>query len=109
MQSSQAKKLLVSSTDSVSRVVRERVQVGSQIDGSHVQKHLESVTKPKSVAGGMKKLGIALIAAPDPITGVGGVALVASALVLKSREPIGLTHLARETKKVLREMQSLRI
>jgi len=57
----------------------------------------------------MRKLGVALVAAPDPITGVPGVALLASSVVMKRREPAGIAELAKETRKVLREIQSLRI
>jgi len=55
----------------------------------------------------MKKAGVALIATPDPFTGVPGVALLASSLLLKRREPASVATLALETRKVLREMQSL--
>ncbi len=54
-------------------------------------------------------MGIALIAAPDPITGAIGVPLVATSFAMKKKEPVGLDHLAKETRKVLREMESLRI
>jgi hypothetical protein len=109
VQAPQAKKLIISSTSSVSRLASEKALVAKELKAAEVQDHLERVARPKSLSGGMKKLGIALIAAPDPITGVPGVALLASSYVMKRREPVGLTHLAQETKKVLREMQSLRI
>ena len=57
----------------------------------------------------MKKLGIALVATPDPITGVPGVALLASSLVMKKREPAGASQLAKEARRILRELESLRI
>jgi hypothetical protein len=57
----------------------------------------------------MRKAGIALIVTPDPFTSVPGVALLASSLVMKRREPASLGTLARETRKVLREIQSLNL
>jgi hypothetical protein len=57
----------------------------------------------------MRKAGIALIAAPDPFTGVPGVALLASSFVVKRKEPANLGSLAQETWKALREIQSLNI
>ncbi len=55
----------------------------------------------------MRKAGIALIATPDPITGFPGVALVVTSFVLKRNEPTNLGHLASETRKILRDIQSL--
>jgi hypothetical protein len=55
----------------------------------------------------MRKAGIALIVTPEPITGVPGVALLASSFVMKRKEPASLGSLAQETRKVLREIQSL--
>ena len=55
----------------------------------------------------MRKAGMALILAPDPITGVPGVALLASSFVVKRKEPASLGSLAQETRKVLKEIQSL--
>ena len=57
----------------------------------------------------MKKLGVALIAAPDPITAVPGIALVASSYVLKKKQPASLGSLALETRKLLRDIESLSI
>ena len=55
----------------------------------------------------MKKVGIALIATPDPITGVIGVPLLASSFLMKKRQPASLGNLAEETQKILREIRSL--
>jgi hypothetical protein len=55
----------------------------------------------------MGKAGIALILTPDPISGLPGVALLASSFVMKRREPASLASLAQETRKTLREIQSL--
>ncbi len=104
-----AKRLILSSTGSVSRLAREKAEVAETVRAAPVKKRVDRVTKPASLSGGMKKAGIALILTPDPLTGVPGVALLASSYVLKRREPAGLGHLAQETRKILREIQSLRI
>jgi hypothetical protein len=57
----------------------------------------------------MKKAGVALILAPDPVTGVAGVALVVTSFALKGKEPASLAHLAQEAKKILRDMESFRL
>ncbi len=100
-------KLVRSSTDSVSRLANDMVHVAGAVDTRPLKRQLRDLTKPPSLSGGMRKAGIALILAPDPITGVPGVALLASSLVMKRGEPASLGSLAQETRRVLREIQSL--
>lgn len=95
--------------ESIRRRSKASAEVAAALDAGPVVRHVENLTKPKSPGGTMKKAGIALIAAPDPVTGVAGVALVASAVALRKREPASLKNLAQETRKIMREMQSLRI
>jgi hypothetical protein len=104
----QAKKLAASSTESASRLVRDRAEVAGNISAGRVARQVESVTKPKSPRSTMRKAGIALIAAPDPVTTVAGAGLLASSYALK-KEPASLTNLAMETRKVLRDLQSFRV
>lgn len=98
---------MISAAESVSRLAKEKVEVARVADSAQVKGRLEKVSKPVSLSSGMRKAGVALIAAPDPLTGVPGVALLASSYVLKRKEPASLAHLAQETQKVLREIRSL--
>ena len=101
------KSLVQSSALSVSRIAQTKAEAASAIDAATVTRKVETLTKPRSPGSVMKKLGIALIVAPDPITAVPGVALVASSYVLKKNEPASIAHLALETRKILRDVQSL--
>lgn len=101
--------MLIAATDSVARIGVERAGVAGAIVSEPTLNSLRQVQNPPSLAGAMKKTGVALIAFPDPISGVPGVALLASSYVLKRREPAGLKHLASETADVLRTLQSLRL
>ncbi len=103
------RRVITSSAGSASRLAADKEHVAKELASSSVQDSLERVMRPKSISGGMKKIGIALVAAPDPVTGVPGVALLATSYAMKRKEPAGLGSLAKETKKVLREMESLRI
>ena len=109
VQPSQARKLISSSVSSAARVTEDRIGSSRALDNSEVRSRLAQATNPRTLSGGMKKLGIALVAAPDPITGIPGVALLVSSVAVKRREPVGVAHLAKETRKILREMESLRI
>ncbi len=73
------------------------------------RKGLEKVVRPKSLVGGIKKAGVILMLAPDPITGIPGAALLASSYVLKKREPSSIKTLVLEARRLLREIDSLRI
>lgn len=75
---------------------------------SSTKQHFDRLTKPKSPSSTMKKAGVALIVGtPDPITAVPGVALIAASIILKKKEPAKLGDLASETRKILRDLQSL--
>lgn len=105
----QERRLIRSKTESLKRLADAKVMVAQGVDPSNVQRHMQNLTKPKSPASTMKKVGVALIAAPDPITAVPGVALVVGSYVMKKKEPATLDDLAAETKKILRDIESFSI
>lgn len=106
----QEKRLIRSVADSLSRLNEARTQVASSADHSKVSRRLNDLSKPSSPSSALKKAGVALIVAtPDPITAVPGVALVASSYAVKRKDPTKLDDLAAETRKILRDIQSLRL
>ncbi|MDG7013977.1 MAG: hypothetical protein JRN11_01060 [Nitrososphaerota archaeon] len=105
----QDKKVLQTAAESLVRVAEAKSEVAKKTEASNLARHMEGLTKPKSPSSTMKKAGIALIAAPDPVTGVAGVALLASSFALKKKEPTKIADIATETRKILREIQSFRI
>ncbi|MDA4120949.1 MAG: hypothetical protein OK404_00905 [Thaumarchaeota archaeon] len=105
----QEKRLLRSTADSLSRRADSKAEVASATNPAPVLRKIRTLTKPGSPTSTMRKVGVALIAAPDPITGIPGVALVASSYLLKSKEPATLANLAQETRKVLRDLESIRL
>lgn len=105
----QEKRILKDAARSVRRRASVGAEVAAALDTRMVARHVERLTKPKSPGKTMKKAGVALIAAPDPVTGVAGVALVASSVALRKKDPASLGTIAQETRKILREIQSLRI
>lgn len=91
------------------RIAGDMGSVSGAVHSRDVAIRLERVVRPKSLSGTMRKVGIALVATPDPFTGVPGVALIAGSFLAKRKEPIGIASLAVETKKILREIQSLSV
>lgn len=102
----QAKKIVTTSAESVTRIVRDRVEVAGNMDAAPVIRKMESVTNPKSPRTTMRRAGIALIVAPDPLTTVAGVGLLATSTAMRN-DPSNLESLSRETRKIFRDLQSL--
>jgi hypothetical protein len=109
VQSKHAEKSVLSLAESASRIALDSAGASASLETKDVSRDVYRAVKPSSAAGGIRKLGIALIATPDPITGVPGVALLASSFVMKRREPAGAADLAKEARKIQRELESLRI
>ncbi len=106
----QEKRIARAAVDSLSRLQEARAHVASSVDTSAVSKSVKNVANPSSPSSSLKKAGVALIVlAPDPVTDVAGAALIATSFAVKSKEPTKLDDLAAETRKILRDMQSLRL
>jgi len=104
------KRIVRSVADSVTRLNEAKGNAASSMDTKPVVKRLTGLSKPGSPSSAMKKAGVALIiGTPDPITAVPGVALIAASFATKRKDPTKLEDLATETRKMLREIQSLRI
>ena len=98
--------LVNAAASSMSRVAGDRREVSDALDPSDVKDCIRRVVKPTSLSGSMKKVGIVLILAPEPISTVPGVALLASSYAMKRREPASLQTLNREADKQLDELRS---
>lgn len=106
----QRKKPIHTAADSVRRLSEDRGLVASSLDTRTASRHLRNLSNPSSPSSALKKAGVALIVGtPDPITAVPGVALLAASVAAKRNEPTKLRDLAAETKKILRDIESLRL
>lgn len=102
-------KVAKSSAKSIVRIVRTRSEVSTALAKGGVQKGLEDVVRPRSLSSGMRKAGIALMLSPDPLTDIPGIALLASAYLIKKRDPSSIKTLMKEARRVIRDVESLRI
>jgi hypothetical protein len=107
LQTRKASQALKSSAQSLIRVAEEKVAVRRSLTGEDVRDGLEKVIRPNSIAGRMKKAGVVLMLSPDPITDIPGAALLASAYLLKKREPSSVETLVHEARKILRDIESI--
>jgi hypothetical protein len=67
---------------------------------------LRQVVKPNSISKTMRKAGIGLVLAPDPITAVPGAILLGASLAMRGREPMSPVSVLNETRKLLAEIGS---
>jgi len=104
------KRIARSIADSLTRLQEAKSNVASSVDTKNVARHLNKVSRPNTPSSTLKKAGVALIVAtPDPVTAVPGVALIAASYAAKRNEPARLDDLAVETRRVLRDIRSLRV
>lgn len=104
----QEKRIVRSATDSLVRLSETKAEVSSGMDTAPLTRHMGRLTKPGSPSSAMRKAGVLLIVGtPDPVTAVPGVALLAASYAIKRKDPAKLDDIAVETRKLLRDFQSL--
>jgi hypothetical protein len=81
--------------------------VASAVGDRETKARLRQVVKPTSVSRTLRKAGVALILAPDPITAVPGAMMLGASFVAKQREPLNASSVFEETRRLLAEMGSL--
>ena len=102
------KKIARSVAGSLERIGEARGQVASSVDAKSVARHVNGLSKPSSPSSTLRKAGVTLIiATPDPVSDVAGAALVVASYAMKGKEPTKIGDVAVETKRILRDMQSL--
>lgn len=105
----QNKNIAASRAESLARVAKTRAEVAKGLDATKVTRHVDRVLNPKSRKSTLRKTGVALIAAPEPVTGVAGVAMIASTFAMSKDDPLSLADVARETAKILRDLESFSV
>ena len=104
----QEKRILHTVAGSLTRVAEAKSNVAASVDTAGLRPHVRALSKPGSPSSAMRKAGVALIVGtPDPITAVPGVALLAASFASRRKDPAKLDDLAAETRKLLRDIQSL--
>jgi hypothetical protein len=99
--------LLKSSASSAIRILKEREEVAGRLADAETAKRLREVVKPNSLSRTLRKAGVALILAPDPITAVPGVMMLGASFATKGRQPLSPASVFEETRRLLDEMGSI--
>ena len=93
--------------ESLKRMSGDCTDVSQALQSAETVRGLRKLTHPASLSGTMRKTGIALALAPEPVTTVAGIVMVAGSFVIKRREPASLADLADEAAKQLSDLSSL--
>ena len=98
--------LVESRLASLKRTSKDWVDAASSIESQEGAKRLKDLNHPPHIKKTMRNTGLALAAAPEPVTTVAGLALLAGSLV-KKREPDTLKTIGKELKAQLSELSVL--
>ena len=91
---------------SVERVLKERGEVARGIADGATKRRLREAAKPNSLTKTMRKAGVGLILAPDPITSVAGAVVLGASVAAKKRDPLSTASVLEELRKVMGEFHS---
>jgi hypothetical protein len=92
---------------SYARTSGDRLSTACSISDSVTKEKLRNVVRPPDVSKSLKMAGAALLIPPDPITDVAGVALIGAAYAMRSRRPLSIESMLVETRKTMRDLQSI--
>jgi len=92
---------------SYARTSHDRRDAVGSVSEPAVAKKLRNVVRPPNISKSLKKAGAVLLLPPDPITDVAGVVLIGAAFAMSSRQPLSIESLLVETRKSMRDLQSM--
>jgi hypothetical protein len=105
-QNRQRARLLKSSASSATRILEARAALAGVVADSATRNGLKGVARPNSLSRTLRKAGVALILAPDPVTAVPGAIMLGASLATRGKEPLRPASVYDETRKLLEEMGS---
>lgn len=100
-------RVVASSVKSAARVAADRKEVAVRLGDKKTREALKQVKKPNSVSGALRKAGVALILAPDPITAVPGVVMLGASLAAGRNKPLSSSSVYEEAQQIIAELDSL--
>jgi hypothetical protein len=97
-------RLLKDKAASVARVLKDRGDVAVVLGDKKTTSALKALVKPNSPSKTLRKAGVAFILAPDPVTAVPGLVMLGASFALKNRDPMSVSSLFAEARKLLEEI-----
>ena len=87
--------------------MRERASLAGRLADTATRKSLSQVVRPNSISKTLRKAGVALILAPDPITAVPGAIMLGASVAARRKEPMSASSVFNEAQKLLSEIGTL--
>ena len=100
-------RIVKASADSVSRVAADHRDVATGLGDKKTREALKQVNRPNSVSRTLRKAGVALILAPDPITAVPGAVMLGASVAMKGKKPLSSSSVYEEAQSLIDELDSL--
>jgi len=86
--------------------MKEHAMVAERLADGDTRNGLRQVAKPNSISKTMRKAGVGLVLAPEPVTVVPGAILLGASFAMKGREPLSPASVLNEARKLLAEIGS---
>ena len=86
--------------------MKEKAAVAECLGDSATRKRLAEVVRPNSISMTLRRTGVALVLAPDPVTLVPGAVLLGASVAAKKREPLAVASVFNEVQRILAEIGS---
>jgi hypothetical protein len=96
----------MSSASSAARLLVERGMVPGSLADVETRDKLRHLVRPTSISKTLRRAGVGLVLAPDPITVVPGAILLGVSFATRGREPLSPASVFNETRKLLAEICS---
>jgi hypothetical protein len=90
---------------SAARILDDRTKVVKALADKKTNEVLKQVVKPNDRAKTLRKAGVALILAPDPVTAVPGVVMLGASFAMKGKAPLVPSDVSEEAQKILAEIE----
>ena len=87
--------------------MRDREAVAKGLADARTRERLRQVVKPNSPSKTLRKAGVALILAPDPITAVPGAIMLGASFAMKGKDPLTPASVYDEAQKIMDELDAL--
>lgn len=86
--------------------MKERTELAERLGDKETRERMKDVVKPNSVSNVMRKAGVAMILAPDPVTAVPGALMLGASLATKRRDPMSPVSVYDEARRLIDEIGS---
>ncbi|MDG6914524.1 MAG: hypothetical protein JRN03_02355 [Nitrososphaerota archaeon] len=96
-----------SGVGSAVRIAADKKEVAAGLADKRTRDALKQVKRPNSVSGTLRKAGVALILAPDPITAVPGVVMLGASVAAGRKKPLSSDSVYEEAQQIISELDSL--